>query len=1322
MQARAVFRHWGMGGLLLLLLLARPHVMRAAVPLALDVAYVSDYEVHSLAGFSVASSGLLINTGSQDLDLTQVTVLSVSDDHPQAQVQFTLDNAVTTVPPGQASGDLADNAPALLINSGLVPEPIADGSTNLGLVVSDLPAGEVTVHATVTLGIDTQTVTLPFTIHKTDALPAGVAGVAANRVGSRPPNQPPTAHPASLSTAEDTALAVTLAASDPNNDPLTYSIVAGPLHGTLTGTAPGLTYTPAPDYNGTDSFTFKANDGQADSAPATVNLTITPVNDAPTADTQAVTTDEDTAKAISVSAGDVDGDSLTYSLAASPAHGVLTGALPNVTYTPAADYNGSDSFTFKVNDGTVDSNIATASLTVRAVNDAPVAADQSVTTDQDTARSITLTATDVEGDALTFRIVTSPTHGVLVGSAPDVTYQPASGYTGADSFTFKANDGQADSNEATVRLTVNRVNHPPVARPGPDQTVECAGAGTPVMLDGSGSSDPDGDPLTFAWRGTALTGTVTEARPTLTLSPGTYIFTLTVNDGNVDSAPADVHITVADTTPPTVTIPADIQVSAALGACSATASAGSATATDACAGSITPVGARGDGKALLDPWPVGKTTVTWTATDTAGNHASGVQTVTVTDNEKPTVTCPGDLGGTAPASAGSMTLDPGTATASDNCSGVTVAGSRSDGKALAEPYPVGATTIAWTATDASGNTATCAQIVTVIAANRAPVASDQAVTTDEDTASAVLLAASDPDGDSLTFAVVAGPQHGGLTGNAPNLTYTPAANYHGADSFTFKANDGALDSNIATVAIMVNPVNDAPAAADQSVTTDEDTARSILLIATDIEGDALTYHVVAAPAHGTLTGTAPDLTYTPAANFNGTDSFTFQANDGSADSNVATVSIGVNPVNDPPVANAGPDQAKEAAGSITPVTLDGSASSDPDGDLLTYTWNEGANLLGSGVAPTVNLALGIHTITLTVADPNGASSADTVVIAVQDTTAPATIATLAGTAGSNGWFKSAVKVTLAATDSGSGVGTTRYVLDGGAEKLYTVAFTVSGSRTHTVQFSSTDRAGNREATRTVSISIDTVLPTMAFGAANPAPNANGWNNMDVAFPFTAADAPSGVASTTPATSPLVLVAQGRAVTGRVTVTDVAGNSKGFTSPSVKIDKKAPTIAISRSLKANAAGWNNAAVTITFTATDSLSGVAGSATQPWTFSTEGAGQRASVSFTDLADNSSTASATVNLDLTPPTMVCPADAAVAPEPGKTTASGRKPNGTPRFGAATATDGLSGLNGAVKAARGDGLALIAAFPAGTTTITWTATDKAGNQTVCTQTITVN
>src|SRR5207237_31184 len=198
-------------------------------------------------------------------------------------------------------------------------------------------------------------------------------------------------------------------------------------------------------------------------------------NDAQAATNDADTTNEDTALNVAAADvlgndSDVDGDALTAILVSSPAHGSVTlNANGSVTYTPAANFNGGDSFTYKANDGTVDSNVATVSITVAAVNDAPVAVNDSYTPTEDTALPIARPGdrgndTDVDGKPLTATVVTLPTRRTSdLNANGSVTYTPAANFNGSDSFTYKANDGTADSNVATVSITVAAVNDAPVA-------------------------------------------------------------------------------------------------------------------------------------------------------------------------------------------------------------------------------------------------------------------------------------------------------------------------------------------------------------------------------------------------------------------------------------------------------------------------------------------------------------------------------------------------------------------------------------------------------------------------------------------------------------------------------------------------------------------------------------------------------------------------------------------------------------------------------------------------------------------------------------------
>ena len=167
---------------------------------------------------------------------------------------------------------------------------------------------------------------------------------------------------------------------------------------------------------------------------------------------------------------DADGNPLTAAVVANVTHGSLAlAATGGFSYTPTAGYSGPDSFTYKANDGTADSNTATVSLTVTASNTAPVAVNDSYSTPKNTtlvvaAPGVLANDTDADGNTLTAAVVTSVTHGSLTLSANGgFSYAPTAGYSGPDSFTYKANDGTIDSNTATVSLTVTATNAAPVA-------------------------------------------------------------------------------------------------------------------------------------------------------------------------------------------------------------------------------------------------------------------------------------------------------------------------------------------------------------------------------------------------------------------------------------------------------------------------------------------------------------------------------------------------------------------------------------------------------------------------------------------------------------------------------------------------------------------------------------------------------------------------------------------------------------------------------------------------------------------------------------------
>jgi hypothetical protein len=268
-------------------------------------------------------------------------------------------------------------------------------------------------------------------------------------------------------------------------------VTSGPLHGTLTGDAPNLTYTPAANYNGTDSFTFNATDGYLDST-AVVSITVTAVNDPPAAAGQPVTTNEDTVVAVSLSASDVENDPLTYTVVTGPQHGTLAGAAPNLTYTPDANYSGSDSFTFTASDGQDTSDPAAVTITVNAVNDPPVCSPISQAADEDTSVTFSPSCTDIDSAALSYQIVQPAQHGTASVSGGMLVYVPNANVSGGDSFSYRASDGSAWSNPAVVAITINPLNDLPVAVNDSAATMQ----GMPVTISVlSNDSDVDGDAL-----------------------------------------------------------------------------------------------------------------------------------------------------------------------------------------------------------------------------------------------------------------------------------------------------------------------------------------------------------------------------------------------------------------------------------------------------------------------------------------------------------------------------------------------------------------------------------------------------------------------------------------------------------------------------------------------------------------------------------------------------------------------------------------------------------------------------------------------------------
>jgi VCBS repeat-containing protein len=769
--------------------------------------------------------------------------------------------------------------------------------------------------------------------------------------------QPPVAQDDSYSLNQDIVLNISAPGvlsndTDANGDALTVIKASNPAHGLLILNANGsFAFTPEAGYTGSDLFTYKANDGQFDSNIAVVNLEIFRINHAPVAQNEAYSIDEDTlldAVTPGVLGNDIDADddTLIAVKVSDPAHGaLLLKADGSFNYLPAANYNGRDSFTYQAYDGLAGSNVATVSINIAAVNDVPVAQNNSFTTNQNTVLNIPAPGllsndTDVDGDILTAALVNSPGHGALTLNANGgFIYSPATNYIGNDSFTYRARDGKADSDPAAVTITIGAVTATFGLESGNQVTNQnnsylnamrfqnTAGTGslnkleilfddtTPngrvrmgVYADNNGVPGP-GNLLLDAGETAVSNGWVSIGGLNLAVTQNTYYW-LAFNMQSTNrvryqsSGPSRSHYWVR-------------------------------YSYGALPGQVVTSGAsNNNNQFVLRAAVTTVINVPPVATDDA---------FSMNEDAILTLSVPGVLGNDYDADGDQMTAikvgDPTHGMLTFNTNGSFI-------YTPAANYN-GVDSFVYRVNDgkASSNIATVR--ISVTAVNDAPEAQNDSYSTTRNTvltiaAPGVLGNDIDVDGDALTVVVVNGPGHGALNlGANGGFTYTPAAGYLGGESFTYRANDTGADSNMATVSITVLDINVTPVAANDTYNVDEDItlvviAPGVLGNDTDANGDSLTAVLVGGAAHGALTlNSNGSFTYTPSANYNGGDTFTYRVNDSKANSNTATVTIAINAVNDAPVAVN--DTYSVITGYILMVATPGLLGNDTDvdGDPLT---------------------------------------------------------------------------------------------------------------------------------------------------------------------------------------------------------------------------------------------------------------------------------------------------------------------------------------------------------------------------------------------------
>lgn len=576
--------------------------------------------------------------------------------------------------------------------------------------------------------------------------PEGLTAYATAFITVYPVNDPPSVVNRSMTTAEDTPASIGLTASDVDSSVFSYEVVSQPANGTATISGSNLTFTPAKDWSGTTTLTYRArDDAGAYSNVATITITVTPVNDPPVALPLSLTIDEDTTGTVTLQATDVDSPVPTvFQIVTAPnaAYGSASISGNVLTFTPTADWNGTATLTYRAQDTAgAWSAPATITVVVRPVNDPPIVANRNLVLDEDTVGSLTLTATDVDSTIFTYEVVAQPSVGTVKITGSTLTFTPPADWNGTTSLTYRTkDDAGAYSNVATVNITVNPVNDPPVAQPL-SLTIDEDTPGTVPLL----ATDIDSPvPTVFqiVTPPNSAHGSASISGSALTFTPakdwnGTTSLTYRAQDtAGAWSAPVTITVVVRPVNdPPVVT----------------------------------------NRSLVLDEDTVGSLTLTATDVD------STIFTYEVVG--QPSV-------GTVKITGSTLTFTP---PADWN----------------------GTTSLTYKAKDDAGAYSNVATVnITVNPVNDPPVVKAVSVATDEDTQVTVNLAATDIDSaPNFVFELqdLMPATEGKVTLQGNILTFVPAQDWNGSTGLSYRARDPEGDwSTLERISITVRPVNDTP--------------------------------------------------------------------------------------------------------------------------------------------------------------------------------------------------------------------------------------------------------------------------------------------------------------------------------------------------------------------------------------------------------------------------------------------------------------------------------------------------------------------------------
>ncbi|MGL1204888.1 tandem-95 repeat protein [Vibrio parahaemolyticus] len=701
-------------------------------------------------------------------------------------------------------------------------------------------------------------------------------------------------------------------------------------NGTLVDNGDGTwTFTPQIDDDTEVSFTFDIIDDEDLVVSGSANLDILPINDAPNAKNDVITIEEDTAVTIDVlvNDSDVEGDVLSIQSASVPSEqGSVDIVDGKLVFTPAENFNGEATITYIVTDGDL-TDEAKVTVTVTPVNDSPVAVDDTVSTQEDTAVTIDVLTndTDVDGDKLSIESASVPKEqGTVEVVDGKLVFTPAENFNGDAEITYTVTDGEL-TDEAKVTVTVNPVNDAPTIKVEAVESIteDAVSTDTVVATLTVRDTDTPEDQLTVSLENNSngyfvLVGNEVKL---------TQVGVDAVNNDELNLKDLTISASVSDGVNPTASDSDSLIVNRVNDA---------PTVENAIADQVL---SEDFDAYTIDLNEVFKDTDSSLEFSVSGNNSIQISIV----NGVATITPTADWNGKE--------------------------------------------TITFTAKDPSGESVS--QTVDFTVAPVVDIEADSSNVV-EDTPTIINVLGNDTfEGKDKVVSLDAenGPKNGTvIVNNDGTVTYTPDDNYVGEDTFTYIVTSGGM-SESTTVEVNVTPVNDAPVAKDDIATTQEDTAVTIDVLPndTDVDGDKLSIQSVTVPeAQGKVEIVDGKLVFTPAENFNGDAEITYTLTDGAL-TDQATVKVTVNAVNDTPVVESNiADQA--LAEDFTPYTIDlNTAFSDVDNvdGELTFSVSGNSNIqvaIVNGIAtitPTADWN-GSETLTFTATDPSGESISQTV--------------------------------------------------------------------------------------------------------------------------------------------------------------------------------------------------------------------------------------------------------------------------------------------------------------------------------------------------------